>query len=897
MSDTMTKHSFKHLLTFLVILAFPVAMFAQPAIKVTLNTPANTGNMSESCGGPYELIIERDPSNSDTVFITLEALGVAQNGIDYNFPPGTFPITLLPTQSILVIPISIVNDGPEGTESIIWNLNYKAGPLVKTITINSSIVDDYDVQIVSATDTIKWCRYAPFTLQANSASQIQWSPSPAFDPSTGGQVTVRPFVSGWYYANVGTDTCGATDSVYFDLAIANIDADTIFICKEGNGATLNGQLLGLATGFEWIPSDSTLSDTNSLTPIANPEITTTYILQSDFGVCVASDTVVVRVDSLPQDLHIDVAPVKPYYCEGEMAALFSPAYDSLLFPDLTFNWTPFDNSFNSEQDLLNAALTLLDTTTYIRENINNACSSFDSITLNVVPSGVPLSLTDTTLCPGQQFQVMVLSNQVTEPEWTPATGLSCTECLNPTVTVTGLPGETVVYMFSGKILECPVGANLIVTIPPPATINITSSQQTVCNGDVVTLNITNANLSQFAWQITEGSASLSCTNCPNPTVTVQGDQSVSLTVNAESTDPNFCGAFGFIQLVHGPPAAVSITASDLIVCQGDVVSLGVIDPNNFSGLHWNVDGGSASLSCTDCLNPDVTITGENPVTISISGQSNLTGFCGAFGQIVIDQGATIQPAQFEIQVCDDSTVQVMLTDPHLTAYHWELFGTGGVSLSCNDCESPIVTVESAGSIRYFATANYADTCKAVGIISFTLFDAESTILEASPNDTVAQGEEAMVMLSVSGGTPTNIQWTVNGIEVGGTDTKITFDADEEENLVVVSFINSNGCPQSDTIIVYTRPPMYTIPNAFTPGSDGMNDKFRVVVEGNIRIGSFKVFNRWGQMVYEGPEDDMEGWDGNFKGKQAVSDTYVYVAELFYPDGRREVAKGDVILIR
>jgi len=42
---------------------------------------------------------------------------------------------------------------------------------------------------------------------------------------------------------------------------------------------------------------------------------------------------------------------------------------------------------------------------------------------------------------------------------------------------------------------------------------------------------------------------------------------------------------------------------------------------------------------------------------------------------------------------------------------------------------------------------------------------------------------------------------------------------------------------------------------------------------------------------------MEGWDGNFKGKEAASDTYVYVAQIQYPDGRTEVAKGDVILLR
>jgi hypothetical protein len=195
-----------------------------------------------------------------------------------------------------------------------------------------------------------------------------------------------------------------------------------------------------------------------------------------------------------------------------------------LYPDLTFHWTPFDNSFLSEQDLLNAALQLLDTTLYIRENKNHACTSFDSILLNVVTSGIPISLTDTTLCPGEMFQVFILSNQVTEPEWMPAEGLSCTECLNPNVTVTGAPGAQVIYMFSGMILECPVNASLSINIPPAATINITAEPVTACDGDNVSVTITNPeNLTNLHWTVTAGNATLSCNDCTNPIVTVQGD--------------------------------------------------------------------------------------------------------------------------------------------------------------------------------------------------------------------------------------------------------------------------------------------------------------------------------------------------------------------------------------
>jgi gliding motility-associated-like protein len=63
------------------------------------------------------------------------------------------------------------------------------------------------------------------------------------------------------------------------------------------------------------------------------------------------------------------------------------------------------------------------------------------------------------------------------------------------------------------------------------------------------------------------------------------------------------------------------------------------------------------------------------------------------------------------------------------------------------------------------------------------------------------------------------------------------------------------------------------------------------------IQDFMIFNRWGQLVYDAPEDDLSGWDGRFKNEPAASDTYVYKARILFPDGREEIAKGDIMLLR
>jgi gliding motility-associated-like protein len=117
-------------------------------------------------------------------------------------------------------------------------------------------------------------------------------------------------------------------------------------------------------------------------------------------------------------------------------------------------------------------------------------------------------------------------------------------------------------------------------------------------------------------------------------------------------------------------------------------------------------------------------------------------------------------------------------------------------------------------------------------------------------------------------------------------------------VVEVTFTNSIGCPQTNSIPIPTVPPSVEIPNAFTPdNNDDINDHFRFIINGNVSLLEFLIFNRWGQLVYEAPQDDLEGWDGTFKGKPAASDTYVYKALLRYPNGRVETMKGDLILIR
>jgi gliding motility-associated-like protein len=92
-----------------------------------------------------------------------------------------------------------------------------------------------------------------------------------------------------------------------------------------------------------------------------------------------------------------------------------------------------------------------------------------------------------------------------------------------------------------------------------------------------------------------------------------------------------------------------------------------------------------------------------------------------------------------------------------------------------------------------------------------------------------------------------------------------------------------------------------IPNAFTPNGDRLNERFYIKGQGIQEIRSFRIFNRWGTLLFEKGgvkiNDPSYGWDGTFKGIQQPEGVYSYSVELVCSNGLLVPIKGIVTLIR
>jgi gliding motility-associated-like protein len=119
----------------------------------------------------------------------------------------------------------------------------------------------------------------------------------------------------------------------------------------------------------------------------------------------------------------------------------------------------------------------------------------------------------------------------------------------------------------------------------------------------------------------------------------------------------------------------------------------------------------------------------------------------------------------------------------------------------------------------------------------------------------------------------------------------------------VSGRTKEGCIDSDAVVVRVLcdKSQVFIPNTFTPNGDGQNDVFYPRGKGIKMVNSFRVYDRWGEMIFERKmiqlNDDQNAWDGKFKGATLNPDVYVYVMDAVCESGEELTLKGDVTIIR
>jgi gliding motility-associated-like protein len=148
-----------------------------------------------------------------------------------------------------------------------------------------------------------------------------------------------------------------------------------------------------------------------------------------------------------------------------------------------------------------------------------------------------------------------------------------------------------------------------------------------------------------------------------------------------------------------------------------------------------------------------------------------------------------------------------------------------------------------------------------------------------------------------------IQWTpANGLSCANCLRPIASPIINSSYLLQV--VTTDGCAAEARvqILVNTQPAVF-VPNVFSPNGDGSNDEFLIFAKPNSvrEIRSLSIFSRWGEQVFQRnnfqPNDPAHGWDGRHRGQPLNPAVFIWWAEIEFTDGRIEILKGDVTLVR
>ncbi len=250
-------------------------------------------------------------------------------------------------------------------------------------------------------------------------------------------------------------------------------------------------------------------------------------------------------------------------------------------------------------------------------------------------------------------------------------------------------------------------------------------------------------------------------------------------------------------------------------------------------------------------------------------------------------------AQFEgpSVICENSKAVLVNKSTNAKTFLWA-FGNGTTSTITN----PEPVYDTAGFYTVKLFSYNPETCNGVDSIEKTIEVKSSPIASFRHTPIIPETNEPILFTNYSEGATSYIWDFGDGTGSNLFTPKPKFFRKTGDYQVCLQALNDIGC--SDTVCrrvsadVY---PLADVPSAFSPNGDGNNDILYVRGYG-IEVMDFKVFNRWGEVVFESTDQNL-GWDGTYKNVEQPVEAYAYTLSVTFLDGSTFNKKGNVTLLR
>ncbi len=500
-------------------------------------------------------------------------------------------------------------------------------------------------------------------------------------------------------------------------------------------------------------------------------------------------------------------------------------------------------------------------TVYYRDN--NACSNSQSVTINQPPIlNISLS-SQSPRCFG--YTDGTITANVTGGTSPYQYSLDNVNWQGGNVFNAIAAGSYTIY--ARDVNGCIISTTITVT-QPPALSGSTVIRDATCNGGAdgqITVNATGGT-SPLAYSL--GTPPSQPSNIFNVT---PGTYTIMV------VDANAC-VLSIPDVVVGLTNNMSITpAPDVTICEGKSTQLNV--NTNATQFSWSP---AAGLSSTTIQNPVASpiVTTQYIVTATF-------GQCSGRDTIVVNvNAAPIPDAGPDVEICYGQDYQLQGSGG--VQYFW----TPPSTLSSGALPNPVSTPPQTTTYSLMVVDN--NGCMSLTPDQVVITVTPPIIVKANPKDTVVFAGDQF-QLSVSSAA-TSYSWSpATGLSNPFiANPVLTVSSDITFNIMATTAAGCRG-DGTVTIKVFKGPEIY-MPTGFTPNGDGKNDIFKPFTVGITKLNYFRVYNRWGRLVYS-TSNLNEGWDGKIGGMDQPTSTFVWMVQGEARDGKVITKKGTVVLIK
>ncbi len=825
----------------------------------------DSGTVAEIVTDPYNNLERNYPNSWTTGLEAVRFTPDSTNDYTQNF------IDFIPFVPVSDISWTDALGDSIGTgDSISWDpddsnnnvdIIYIESPLCSVDLLDSIvIISDPSLAIIGPTNPFCISLEDSLTINVDYADSILWNTGETTD-------SIAIQYEGSYSVQIFLDSCIFYDTLFIETIDTNLlELGPDLSSCEGDTILLNASYPSASYTWQDGSTDSIF------------QVTETGVYSVDILVngCPFSDSIYITVNSYPT---LDLGP-DSLLCDGNNVILV--VYQS----GANYVWQ--DGSTSSNYIVSQAGI-------YTVSLEVNGCISYDTIEISYSPNPIIDLGPNQNICQGD---TVFLNAFFPNASYTWQDG--STDSIFSAST-SGM------YIVDLAINDCLYSDSIYISVNEYPNFSL-GNDTSICEGEMLTLNMDTI-VGSYLWQ--DGNS--------NPIYTIHQTGIYSVII-----DHNGCLSYDSIEVTVLPLPYIDL-GEEITLCEGESITLDAYYPG--ASYIWNTGSTDATITAD--------ATGTYSVTLYLNGCEYTDQV-----QVLVHAIPEINLPEY-LLICEGDQYEIDASYPDSNATYLWMDGSTNAYLNPAAEGLNIVIVELNGCfytdslILEFAPiplVNLEDTIICLG--EYCLFNATTvgatayTWQDGSQSPIIIADEEGWYTVLVENENCYSTDSAYLGfktIPINGLpeDTvlcegqEMQFDFENEDNTYlwqdsissssytinnegIYSLLITNECGSAKfnmLVLLEDCSCSLYLPNAFSPGNGGINETFEVFPDCELTYFSMKIFNRWGQQVFES-EDVEDEWDGTLRGGILPQDVYVYKLEYSFDEDRSyESEIGTVTLLK